>query len=308
MQSKWDPARILATSLSASQARLALSVFPPGSTILRAHYFDNYDLPCPINVTIAEPGGAVRSVVLRTARKGSIELEAELLALLDRAGLPVPKVLAGPATTDDQPANALITSVLLGRDLQSLAMLPGANLVEIMDVLAAGIHVLASATTAVQASPVADRLPRHTLHEQLALGIDSHWLEHPAYSNAVDRLDSELARITTPLVFSNGDYQPGNFLADDGQLTGVLDFESAAFQDPLFGLAKYPIYDLSPLNAAGFVDHYLRVSGFSKQDFLPRLALGCVLTLARQIPVEGGSAADQAYRRHVLTLLDASLP
>jgi len=109
--------------------------------------------------------------------------------------------------------------------------------------------------------------------------------------------------ISEPLVFTNGDYQPANFLTEEGELSGVVDFELAALQDPLVGFAKYPIYDMYPLNGAGVVDDFLESCGYSWKDFAPRLALGCLITLQREIIVEGGDEHEHRYRERVITLL-----
>ena len=90
-------------------------------------------------------------------------------------------------------------------------------------------------------------------------------------------------------------------------LSGVIDFEAADFQDPLIGFAKYPIYDLRPLNKAGAVDAFLRVRGYSNQDFASRLALGCLITLQKEVSVEGGDEQECHYRAHILELLTHAL-
>ena len=101
--------------------------------------------------------------------------------------------------------------------------------------------------------------------------------------------------IDIPLVLSNGDYQPGNFLTQDGKITGYLDFESASFQDPMMGFVKYPIYDLLPLSRTDIVDIFLDKKGFSQKDFRMRLVLGCLKTLKKEVPVVGGNEETQEY-------------
>jgi hypothetical protein len=109
------------------------------------------------------------------------------------------------------------------------------------------------------------------------------------------------------LVFSNGDYQPGNFLAKIGQITGFLDFESPAFQDPLMGFVKYPIYDLHPLAKTNVVETFLDAMKFTKRDFSIRLALGCLKILQNEIPIVSKEIGSLAYREHVLALLGSAL-
>ena len=81
-----------------------------------------------------------------------------------------------------------------------------------------------------------------------------------------------------------GTHQPANFLTDGERVTGFLDFEVACFRDPLMGIAKYPVYDLHPLNKAGFVDLYLTSKGLDHTDFAPRLALMCLETCSEVCP------------------------
>ena len=107
-------------------------------------------------------------------------------------------------------------------------------------------------------------------------------------------------------MLSNGDYQPGNFLTQDGKITGFLDFESPSFQDPMMGFVKYPIYDLDPLGKTDVVKTFLEKKGFSEDDFNYRLALGCLKILKKEIPVSGGDKETEEYRDRVLILLKKS--
>jgi hypothetical protein len=47
----------LSIGLSSMESALVLSVFPEGARIAASHYFDNYNLPCPIKVKIDTPNG-----------------------------------------------------------------------------------------------------------------------------------------------------------------------------------------------------------------------------------------------------------
>ena len=99
------------------------------------------------------------------------------------------------------------------------------------------------------------------------------------------------------------DLNPGNFLAAGGRLTGFVDFAMARFEDPHYGLAKYPVYDLHPYAKAGIIGRYRRRHGVSPDAFAHRLAVRCVWTLQREIPVLGHDAALGAYRDGTLRLL-----
>ena len=93
-------------------------------------------------------------------------------------------------------------------------------------------------------------------------------------------------------------------MAQNGHITGFLDFESPSFQDPLMGFVKYPIYDLYPLGRTDVVKIFLHKKGFSENDFHYRLALGCLKILKGEIPVSGGDTEMQKYRGRVVVLLE----
>ena len=95
-----------------------------------------------------------------------------------------------------------------------------------------------------------------------------------------------------------------NFLTDGIKLTGFVDFENALYQDLLFGFAKYPIYDIHPMNEAGLVQLLLDRLNIEPWQFDIRVALGCLMTLHLEISVTGESAG---YRKHVLNLLSNAL-
>ena len=88
--------------LSDVQARAVLSIKPRGARITRAAYFDNYNLPCPIKVDVQLPDGGLESVVVRTTRHGSVELEALLLEALMKIDFPAPEVLAAHSAARSQ--------------------------------------------------------------------------------------------------------------------------------------------------------------------------------------------------------------
>ena len=295
--------------LSDSQVKAILSIAPTGTTIVRVEYFDNYSLPCPIKVDVQLPDGSTNSVVVRIARHGSVEIEARLLAVLTQLDFPAPRVLKGPSTDPGTKQSFTVLSLLSGSNLQSLAeaSTEGINLAKRL--LIEGITRLTGVTDELSRQPIAATLPHLDLLTQFETCHDPQgpWSNVPPFVLAVERLAPVLQAIGEPLVFTNGDYQPANFLAEGGELSGVVDFESAAFQDPLIGFAKYPIYDLHPLNGAGVVDDFLGVGGYNRQDFAPRLALGCLMTLQREISVEGGDEHEHQYRERVMMLLDHAL-
>jgi hypothetical protein len=79
---------------------------------------------------------------------------------------------------------------------------------------------------------------------------------------------------------------PKRSLADDfhGVLTGMVDFEKAAFVDPLAVLARYPVYDLQPIWGSKFAERVLAHLGYTAEEFAPRVAVLCLRTLQTKVP------------------------
>ena len=73
------------------------------------------------------------------------------------------------------------------------------------------------------------------------------------------------------------------------------------------GFVKYPIYDLHPLAKTDVIETVLDALKFTKRDFSIRLALGCLKTLQKEIPVVGGEVDSRGYRERVLALLGSAL-
>lgn len=293
--------------LSSFQTDLILSVCPSGSRVLSATYFQHQYLPGPIKVHVETRCGRETQLVLRIARHGQnkVKRETQLYAILAKLGLPVPQVLSEVVIDPGNPqmGQMVVLSLLPGQDLQKMSTSSRAGLRIAGSLLVEAIDRLHTLTKAVYQERVSDLLPKRTMVQefQQVLSDEGPWTQQEQFHTAAERLKPVLALNTTPLAFSNGDYQPGNFLANGDRLTGFLDFESACFEDPHIGLAKYMIHDLHPLNKAGLVRQYLQTHCLSEKDFAPRLALRCLATLQREVSVSGQE--DAQYRRHVFDLL-----
>jgi hypothetical protein len=296
--------------LSPFQEKLVLSVCPKGSRVKKANYFQEEYLPCPIRVAVRVPGGSERVLVLRMVRHsdGSIEKEARLFPVLLKLGLPVPEILAGPEKDPDSSGDPLVAvySFLPGVSLQELSEGSKDGCELAIRLLLQATARLAELTPRIQSELGTNSIPEITLSIQLKIILDKGgpWLQEGEFSKAVEKLDPILEKIDGPPVFTNGDYQAANFLTDGEKVTGFVDFEYASYQDFSFGFAKYPIYDLAPLNKAGLVSRLMREKGISSDEFAIRVAVGCLKTLQREIPVTGG---DDEYRTHVLGLLKEAL-
>lgn len=296
--------------LTSFQQRLLLSCFAPGTQIIDAKPMQAMQ-PCPIQVTVLDPlRGETKQVVLRLSRnKGGVEREATVLPYLHTLGLPVPQILAGPEREIENGECFSVLEFLPGFTLQVLADSSDNGASVANRLLADGIAHLFSVTTALLESPLADRLPHCSLQEEWKKQKDAsaEWESVSRYQEALRQLEPfclEAAR-TVPLVFSNGDYQPGNFLTNGETLTGFLDFEKAGFEDPLWTLARYPVYDLEPFQSNGLTRIVLERLGFTDSQFAVRVALFGLCTLRTKTSPDG--TRNSTLQKRVLDLIDHSL-
>jgi hypothetical protein len=227
--------------------------------------------------------------------------------------LPVPRWLAGPARHPDYPQGGelLVISEMPGEPLCFVgATLDQADLT--CRLLQQGLDRLHGATEALLAHPVAAEIPHRTLPDELEeiVARGGPWLDEPIFGQAVARLTPVLARIETPLAFTNGDYNPLNFLHVGERLTACIDFACACFEDPHVSMSKFAVWGFDEVGwgtgvKAGLVERYLYQRNVSRSAFAPRLALRCLYRLQREISVAG--EADARYREAVLATLGESL-
>jgi aminoglycoside phosphotransferase len=313
----WEPPRDMTHPLSAFQENFVLSACPLGTRILSAHFHRQVRLPCPIWVRVILPNGEEETLILRMdyALHG-VEHEAAVLPVLARLGLPVPAILAGPVFDPTQlEAGAMtILSVLPGRDLLGWTWdAPPADVELALRLVLEGVERLHALTEALSREPVARQLVKKTLLSELqeVVTVGGPWFDEPVFRQAVDMFLPIVASIQTPLAFSSGDYNQGNFLFDGQALTGFIDFTGACFEDPHVGMAMYWIYSWYPLDRAGIVERYLEKQGLSFVGFAPRLAVRCLSTLQQRIAVTGGEDVREEddyeshaeYRERILNLL-----
>lgn len=295
-------------TLTPKEQQNILNLDPNFDSIIETVYFDNYDLPCPIRIKLQTKSSKDETLVLRKTRHGSVQNEVKILQILKEFGLPVADVLL-PPFQNEHGEFAAVYSLLPGENLQKLSMRGEPYLTQAKDLLIQAVLKLKEVTSFVSNSEVSEIIPEQTLANELesVKGSNNPWLNEEVFQNAIKKLEGYIKNIHTPLILSNGDYQPGNFLAEDGKLTGFLDFESVSFQDPLMGFVKYPIYDLRPLSRTNLIESFLDKSGFSKEDFHTRLALGCLKILCKEIPISDSNTETVEYRDKVLNLLRTSL-
>ena len=302
---QFDPAN----PLTALQEALLLSVCPAGGRIVEARPVRKKWLPCPSRAWVALPSGETLPLILRLdCHRGGVEREAAVLPTLARLGLPVPALLAGPVFDPDRPTIGAMSvlSVLPGENLGNLTWSDAMPVERSNALIHEAIARLHAMTGPLANGGIAGFLPRQTLADELQVlaAKAGPWRDQPRFAEAVQCLRPVVASIATPLAFTNGDYNPGNFLSDGQALTGFVDFAGACFEDPHAGFAQYAIYDWSPFNHAGVVERYQEMRALSQRAFAPRMAVRCLRPLRREVPVAGGNGR---YREHVLGLLDQAL-
>jgi aminoglycoside phosphotransferase (APT) family kinase protein len=141
------------------------------------------------------------------------------------------------------------------------------------------IDQLHALTPRIAAQPIASDVPTRTLDHELAAIVErkSAWTETRVFHETVDMLRTHVPRHRRPLVFSNGDYNPLNVLADDAGLTGWVDFELGCFEDPLIGLPKFQFWSedrgWSLANQVGLVERFLYRRQVPPTAFMVRVAL-----------------------------------
>lgn len=296
-------------------AQLVLATFPAGAEILATHCYRPGYREYPLAATVRTPDGRTERVVIKTGdRLEALQREARVLAALGELGLPVPAVRAGPAAL---PGAGVIAATLLMSELpgQSLPWLGVTSLAEAdrtCRLLIDGVRRLHALTEALGRYAVASSLPRVTLAAELdeIVRCGGEWLALEPFACAVARLPRALLAVEVPLVFSNGDYNPLNFLHDGDALTGWVDFEGACFEDPHIGFAKFLLWSRDEYGwgagvKAGLVERYLYSQNVARREFAPRLVLRCLRHLQQELSVR--AEADALQRRHMLGLLEQGL-
>jgi aminoglycoside phosphotransferase (APT) family kinase protein len=298
------------------QRQLVLSLFPAGSIITKADWMQ-WMRPCPVAVDVRLAGdGPEQRVVLRRSRNpGGVEREALVLPELARLGLPVPRLLAAPSTDPKDDETVSVLSFLPGVSLQDFAMRSEASLVTARTLAVQAINSLHSVTDSMWfnlvASEALGKVPKRRVW--LAWRREQEtWDSQPDFGDTLRQrmeIASRNTTLRTRIVFSNGDYQPGNFLTDGEDITGLLDFEKAGFADPLMNVARFPVYGIEPLNGAGIAAAFCDANGFTDSDLAIRVVIFGLRTLRTKLPVDAAQDAPQQreFRARLLGVIRTAL-
>ena len=226
--------------VSAEQAGLLVRVIHPGARVVRVWPFEGASSQVTgIEAELAD--GSRAALVLRQygaanlrSDPHSAQTEYQLLTHLSAAGLPVPRPYLADETGTIMPGPCLLMELLDGEpvhepaDLASFTRQFAAALAAVHDcgitrpdvpfLRDAGTQVLTGISSGRRVADEADEMVPETAIRQ---ALQANWPP---------------PRVTRPVVL-HGDYWPGNVLWREGQLTGIIDWEDAAFGDPLADLA-----------------------------------------------------------------------
>jgi aminoglycoside phosphotransferase (APT) family kinase protein len=301
--------------LEAPAKQFLVSTYPAGTEILASRTYRPGYRAYPMRVRVRTPSGRIESCVIKTGERiERLESEARVLAALAEIGLPVPAVLAGPvALADDSGTGAaMLLRELPGQPLPWLGLTSLAEADLTCRLLIRGVDRLHELTDSISRHAIAESLPRDTLSSELRQIVQrgGEWLEVELFARAVELLPRALAEVEVPLVFSNRDYNPLNFLHDGETLTGWVDFEGARFEDPHVGFVKFLLWSQDEYGwgagvKAGLVERYLYTRNVSRREFAPRLVLRCLQHLQRELSVH--READALQRQHMVGLLTDGL-
>jgi aminoglycoside phosphotransferase len=292
-----------------------LSAYPPGTEVLGTRSYRPGYRAYPMRVSVRTPEGSTEQCVIK-AGDGIEPLtrEAGVLRCLAEIGLSVPAVLAGPVALADQNevGARMVLSELPGQSLPWCGVTSLAEADLTCRLLIRGVLRLHELTEHVSRNEIAGALPRVTLSSELAEIVQrgGEWLGVNLFTEAIERLQRVVAGVEVPLVFSNGDYNPLNFLREGEALTGWIDFEAARFEDPHIGFAKFQLWQLDDTGwgtgmKAGLIERYLYAQGVSRREFAPRLVLRCLRHLQQDVSVR--SEGDAIQRAHLLNVLAEGL-
>lgn len=260
-----------------------LQMLPQATTILDLQTYRPGYLPYPARVTLQTKSGETAVCVLKVGTdQERIGYEAQVLQALADLDLVVPAVLAEPVTipTKQEPLTLLLVSELPGEPLPWIALNELDAAYRTCQLVSEAVDKLHALTPAILAHPISVLIPKRTLAaewEAIRAGGGA-WFDVPQFIEAFALVERLLPQLNTPLFFSNGDYNPLNFLVADGALSGWIDFEHACFEDPYIGFAKFLLwaddaYGWGAGAKAGLVERYLFEQGVAPVDFLGRLVL-----------------------------------
>jgi aminoglycoside phosphotransferase len=271
----------------------AAALIEPGASVDQVRPFRRLPLPFPAELVLRTSHGLAACVVkvapgsrnqprqFRDHAAERLNIEAVALAALSRIGFDAPSVLAGPATvqTDSGLYDVLVMTRLPGDPLPWIGVSDIAIVDRTCRLMFEAIDKLQDLTQRLADADITDEIPRRTLDQELTdvSTRPSPWAATRLVQDALEVLHQQLPLLQLPLVFSNGDYNPLNVLADDAGLIGWVDFEHACFEDPLIGFPKFLFWSddsgWALASQSGLVERYLYRHRVTPATFAVRVVL-----------------------------------
>ena len=164
------------------------------------------------------------------------QFEYKTLTLLRNGGVPCPEPVFFDAKGDTLGAPLLVTKEIPGAQiLAHPANELWAERAPIVATLLAQIHIFSCPDEFIAMLPDAKSQATWFMKKDT---IPDYMQAYPDGESIWNILIQELPQLQpVPSCLVHGDYWSGNILWDKGQLTGILDWENAAFGDPGFDLA-----------------------------------------------------------------------
>jgi aminoglycoside phosphotransferase (APT) family kinase protein len=225
--------------LSHEQAGQLVRAFRPGLRLLRLWPLAGGVSSQVTGIEVQRADGGRCALVLRRYGAANVaavphlaDAEYRLLKLLFAAGLPVPRPCLADESGAIVPGSCLLTEYIDGERVHQPADLP--SFTRQLGAALAAVHDCGLARVDVPFLPDAsDRV----LDE---LGTGPHVADGVVPATAIRKAlqaNWPPPQVSEPVVL-HGDYWPGNGLWRDGRLVGVIDWEEAAFGDPMADLAN----------------------------------------------------------------------
>ncbi len=314
---KGNPMSTNLLGLSETQKSLINAAFPGGGFVGS----DGFDQAPP-------PGVHVHFVFVVPSIGKTVEFrdditpeQAALVPVLEKLGMPGPRILGGPLA-DGAGRYQTLCETPRGESLTDWALGGTPHRIRLATERAfEGIDRLQGLTAALQADPVGANLERRTLSDEVLILTDdarwaanpwlaeegrerSLWLADPWFQGALAKVREAVANINEPLVYTDYTHfypqlyriapssepfdEPLGAPGDPAyQKNPLVEFTwgcKGHYGDPTLGLAMVWVQDCYPFVHTGFVEQFLWRRGVTQREFAPRLALKALQMIARDLP------------------------
>ncbi len=309
----------LTSSLTPSQRALLQAAFPEARTLSIQNDPEPW-MPFGPRVRLALADGTEKTADFRWDIDPA---RAQLLPVLERLGIPGPRLLQGPMPTGTANGYQTLCAQHRGENLLLWTLGGTPHRIRLATERAfEAIDRLQGVTEALRADPIGAQLPQRTLTDEIDMILSDAlwnadgwlaeagkerqgWQSDPWFQAALSKTREAAKAIQDPLVFTNYLHFFPNFLriepATDSlqeplgwpgdsryQQNPLVEYVApfGHFGDPLLGLAMVWVYDCYPFVHTGFVEQFLWRRGVSRRKFAPRLAIKGLQMIARDLPVE----------------------